>query len=858
MGAAQGNYYLQLAREDYYHAGGEPSGQWWGRGAETLGLGSYVAPVALRALFRGFHPGGRALIQNAGAPDHQPGWDLTFSAPKGVSVLWSQAPEPLRERIQALHHAAVGAALYYLEEEGALTRRGRGGSRLERAGLAVATFEHGTSRALDPQLHTHALVLNVGTRLDGTTGTILSKPFYEHKMAAGALYRMELASLCHRELGLTLSSEEHGFAVDGIPHRVLEAFSTRRAEIEEHLHRHGTEGARAAEVAALQTRGEKEHVSRAALFGKWQTLGGELGFGPEMAQALCRRRGLSPSEEPAGQHREMQQEASRSLHEAAERLTERDSTFHRRDLLRELAERLPTGRWRAGELRDWLDHNLSSFPEVVPLGATRGEPCYSTREMLAVEQRLLDQALSSREDRSHQVEERAVGRVLERHRDLSSEQQAAVKQITQDAGSIQVVSGMAGTGKTRMLEAARAAWEDAGLTVYGAAVSAKASRGLQEGAGIQSHTLAKWGKDLGSGAGAALWHHGKQLLRAAQGKPTYAYAPLHLDARTVLVVDEAGMVGTRPLETLMGRAQAAGAKLVLVGDGRQLQPIEAGGPFQALQRLLGATELTQIQRQREEWARQAVHDFAEGRAGDALRAYAERGLLTVGETRQEAKAALVQDWTGEDKTPVSERLVVTTTNQDAQELNGRIQEARKAAGQLGTFWLEEGEQRYHRDDRVLFGKNDRLLGVENGTLGTVSGVNILDRALTVQLDSGERRTIPLNRYKELSLGYAVTTHKAQGATAEQVFLLAGGRLQDRELTYVQASRARAETRIYVERAEVGEPLAELARQMQTSHRKGLAQDYQPSPPIPARDGSRPRQTGQNHDLEREPDLDYGY
>lgn len=187
MGAGQSVYYTGLSREDYYLAGGEPPGLWLGEGARDLGLTGRVDAPALSRLFDGAHPReDRALIQNAHAKDHQPGWDLTFSAPKSVSVLWSQADPATRKTIQDAHFAAVQAGLSYIEAN-TTTRRGKGGFLKEDAHLIIATFEHGTSRAQDPQLHTHCLVLNVCTRADGTSGTLESKPIYQSKMAAGAL-----------------------------------------------------------------------------------------------------------------------------------------------------------------------------------------------------------------------------------------------------------------------------------------------------------------------------------------------------------------------------------------------------------------------------------------------------------------------------------------------------------------------------------------------------------------------------------------------------------------------------------------------------------------------------------------------
>ena len=202
-GAGKGNYYLDLAREDYYLEGGEPLGEWHGRGAKELGLSGTVEREQLSSLLDGYHPKTKGeLVKNAGAENRQSAWDLTFSAPKSVSVLWSQADAETRREIQQAHGEAVGRALNYLDHNAGSTRRGEGGAEKESGKLVVATFEHGTSRAQDPQLHTHALVLNVCTREDGTTGTIESRELYQQKMTAGALYRTELASQLEKRLGV--------------------------------------------------------------------------------------------------------------------------------------------------------------------------------------------------------------------------------------------------------------------------------------------------------------------------------------------------------------------------------------------------------------------------------------------------------------------------------------------------------------------------------------------------------------------------------------------------------------------------------------------------------------------------------
>ncbi|MHB1309271.1 MAG: MobF family relaxase, partial [Limisphaerales bacterium] len=285
------NYYLSLAREDYYLQGGEPPGQWHGQGAQALGLHGEVQPDAFRHLFAGFSPDGQQpLVQNAGqrAGYHQrcPGWDLTFSAPKSVSVCWALAPGEVRQAIAAAHHRAVQTALTRMEELAGITRRGHGGKLREQASFCYALFEHGTSRAQDPQLHTHAICFNLAVRSDGTTGAVRSNSLFEFKMAIGALYRSELANALHHELGFPIQRVNTWFEIAGVNPDLADQFSTRRQEILQFCEERGTYGALEAQTAALATRETKEHVAREALFAHWQERGAQLGWGQSEVSAL--------------------------------------------------------------------------------------------------------------------------------------------------------------------------------------------------------------------------------------------------------------------------------------------------------------------------------------------------------------------------------------------------------------------------------------------------------------------------------------------------------------------------------------------------------------------------------------------
>ena len=794
MKGGQQDYYLALAREDYYLNGGEPPGLWHGQGAADLGLSGVVDGESLTRLFEGYHPTeNRSLIQQQRYREraHQPGWDLTFSAPKSVSVLWSQADEATCRTLQQAHFTAVKAALDYLEDEIAVTRKGKGGVDKEQARLIVATFEHHTSRAQDPQLHTHALVMNACTDEQGRTGTLESKGLYQAKMTAGAIYRAELAFQLEQTLRLTAERKGSVFEIAGVSEPLITEMSKRRAEIEKALAEGGYSSAAAAEIAAFSTRQTKGHVAQEELTAKWHETGKAFGWGPEQAKQLL--------ETARQQRRDPAYEKQSALEKAAERITDNQSYFNTRDFTRFLAEEAQGRGIGAKELREARNAYLAKSPEIVRLGRYNEEPVYTTRDMMQQEKQLLAAVERSKSKEQPGVPKQTVEGVIATRRQMSEEQADALRHITAEGSSIRIVSGMAGTGKTTLLHAARMAWELEGYDVRGAALSGKAAEGLSQGAGIQSETLRRTLWDLNNGR-----------------------LPLH--AKSVLVVDEAGMVGTKMMRELVEQTERAGARLVLVGDAKQLQPIEAGGPFAEMQKRLGAATLQDIRRQREEWARSAVKDFAAGDAEKGLEAFAKRGLLTIEEDRRKAMTALISAWKEQGIETPQDQMILAGTRKEAAILNRMAQDERHKAGRLtGDGIAVPGtNERLYEGDRVLLTKKSRLHGVENGSLGTVVEANALKGTLTVRLDNDARVEFSVNDYRDVRPGYALTTHKGQGATTECSFILAGGSMQDREITYVQASRSRAATRIYTDAEEAGEDLTRLVRQMNTSRQKEMA------------------------------------
>lgn len=415
---------------------------------------------------------------------------------------------------------------------------------------------------------------------------------------------------------------------------------------------------------------------------------------------------------------------------------------------------------------------VKTSPELVALGKDgAGRERFSTREMLATEQRLEWSAEQIAGRGQHRVSpasrELALAAGEGRGLALAGSQRDALDHIT-GREDLALVVGYAGTGKSAMLGIAREAWEASGYQVRGAALSGIAAESLEGGSGISSRTIAS----LEHG-----WAQGRDVLTA----------------RDVLVIDEAGMIGSRQMERVLSAADAAGAKVVLVGDAEQLQAIEAGAAFRALTERHGAAEITEIRRQREGWQRDATRELATGRTGAALDRYEAAGMVRGHETREAARSALVDGWDSvRQARPDASQVMLAHTRADVAELNQLARGRMRDAGALGADQVvqtERGARSFAAGDRVMFLRNERSMGVKNGSLGTVEKID--GASLAVRLDGADRREVrfDLKDYAQIDHGYASTIHKSQGVTVDHGHLLASDGL-DRHAAYVGMSRHR--------------------------------------------------------------------
>jgi hypothetical protein len=534
------------------------------------------------------------------------------------------------------------------------------------------------------------------------------------------------------------------------------------------------------------TRKLKDHETPETLYGRWRQEAAERGVDADTlvrevtGRTANRVEDQRVSEEATG-------EATGHLFDrlaGSEGLTEHASTFTRPEVLVALGAGLAGA--RRTELEALADRFLAERAVSVVADRALEERRWSTPDLLAVEQRLVTSATGRRDEQAARVSHQAVGEALAAHPSAGADQQAMVRDLCQGGQGVALVVGRAGTGKTFALGIARHAWQLDGYRLLAAAPTGIATLSLQ-GEGFED--VATCDRLLGD------------LDRGRE----------QLDAHTVLVVDEAGMVGSRKLGRLLERAQRGQAKVVLVGDDRQLAAIDAGGGFRALRLRLGASELTENRRQHQAWEREALELVRSGLVDEAVAAYRAHDRVVAADSKPAATLALLQDWwtawQQADHDPTQEVVVLAARRAEVDRLNSVCQELLAARGRLGAERLQVEDRQLAVGDRVVCGHNAiGELGVANGSRGTITNLDPHARTLTIRLDGTEGRTITLprayldgrkygERNRRVDLAYATTGHRAQGLTRGRALVRLTGS-EDVNWLYVQLSRARQDTRLY--------------------------------------------------------------
>lgn len=814
--AAADAYYLE-AQEDYYLGGQEPQGLWWNEACHfKFHDRSPICNEAFRALYEGFSPDrSRALAQNASGRNRRPGYDICLSADKTVSALWAVAPDWVRVQIEGAQEDAVRAALSLLQRHAAWTRRGKGGTAgRERVSLLGATFQHGDSRAGDPQLHTHAVIFNVARRYDGTWGSITAEAIYKWKMAAGAAYRAELAWQLTRRLGLTV--ERHGarnefFRVSGVPEAACAGWSKRRAALiakaEADGYATGTDPRRAA-AAVLKLRQPKvQDPDRRA---RWAWEGSNAQWGGGQVAALVNL--LDPV--PLKPHERTAACLGRAV-QAINLLTEKEAVLSLPVVHRAIAEAAP-GLYSAGEAADLVER-LEGVGVLLRLDipARDGEVLYTTQAVMDDEIAVRALARAAYEEGPAAwdwITPNAAAVAFSAAKVSLNEAQRAGAEAIMGGSPVTVVEGAPGSGKTEMLRVPAAAVRGSGGRVVAAAVAWEQAGALGSGIAADEHMAVD-----------ALVH------RWRKGLVTFGRSDL-------VVVDEAGLLSAAQARALLEVRRATGCRLAFVGDRKQLQPVGAGPGLSLVAQEVGSVRVDVINRQEDPDARRMVLAMLDGRAAEGLKALRERNRVLEARGAEGAVRKAVAAWRAAELDAPGSCVVMAATHTEVLALCAAMRHELRVMrpGALGPDLaeLDAAVGRGGRTvrlpiavgDRIRLGRRDKALGVNNGTLATVVGVRawpcgrtalVLDLegaggARRVELDTGTFRDA--HGHVPIAHAYAMTLHSAQGVTRQRAVLLAGTRLS-REAIAVGVSRAREWPVVVVDRASV-EAGVRLDRQTQ--------------------------------------------
>ncbi len=816
---------------EYYTEHGDRPGRWHGAGLSELGLtpGAVGAEQELEAMF------GRALSPTTGRPlggawrvDAVTGYDLTFSAPKSVSALWALGDPGTVEAVDAAHAAAVRAALGFLDSHASVSRRGKDGiDQITSHGLAAALFDHRTSRTGDPQLHTHALVINKVRCADGAWRTLDGHEIYHHKKAAGAIYQTALRTELTNRLPVTFGPvSEHGQAeIAGTPDELIAEWSTRTAAVmgdavptiadaEQALGRPVSAGERARiiKTAVLTTRPVKEtEVPEGDLRARWAGQAAGLGWdGPSLRSVLRLEREASERRarvDPGW--------VDRVTVEAVTAVGRCKAIWSRADLTVQVAARIPTNPGAplsAAQVVDLVEQLTTvaltgTVHGAVALGADRSgvtarvsDDRYASAELVDTEARILERVITGGFNTPSRVPAHAQAWFFDGPSSaLSDEQRRAAVKLVVSNDLVSVMTAPAGAGKTTTLAAAVRVWWRINTQVIMLAPSARAAAELATATGAPGHTVARW------------------LLQQQHldDLPPGQRAEGQLGYRSVVVVDEASMLTTADLDKLSARVARAGASLVLVGDPGQIGAVNApGGMFEHLTHVLGprTVELTELHRFTHPWEAAATLRLRDGDP-TVLAEYAKHGRIHPEATSADAADAVFERWHTATEQG-RDALMLARSWTDVTELNARARAAAIATGTvtgpvLAIVTSKTASTRGHTEQRswragdVLIAKKNTTrirIGpdtVRNGDRYRVIASADVSGGLVVQdLRGRGTTTLPasyLARHTEY--GWAATVDGAQGATADIGIVLARTGL-DREHLYVAMSRGREANHVH--------------------------------------------------------------
>lgn len=863
-------YFTEIASSDYYLEGGERPGTWLSVTGERAIAQGIVTKAALENLLAGWsRDKSKRLVKDH--PQRQQGWDLTFSAPKSVSILYAIAPEPIRKTILEAHQTAIEVAIKYLVQEAILARRGARGKEFEKIKrVMVALFPHITSRAADPTLHTHLLLANSGERFDQSTGALWSRELFKHKMAGGAVYRTELAHQLQQRLGIILHRVRDWFEVVGIPKIVRKHFSKRSEEIRQIAKEFGMRSPQFLELVTKITQGIKGHLPHQVLHEQWRKRAAKFGITPVFLKVLLHRFRPQLSEAKATRV------AAKAASQAIEKLTAKHSYFTERQIVQAASRGVMC---KGGGADLLFQATVLATRQLIKL-ETPGlrYQHYTTPELYRAEKRILKLAQSyGRSEQHTTIPFSRLLKILDRkgpygfesnkrlHRLDRLNLEAAVRHLVCSREQIRVVVGEPGSGKTAALKMAKAAYQEMGKQVLCVAPTVAGAKELRQTLGGDCITVHRLLDAVDPTYGRRLSHAAKQLWRVMRGRkthrrgekrleqeqkighyfrnlqkilrlklPTFA-GKISLGKEVVVLLDQGEKLDTRTAQQLMNLLEKKKSPLRMAVATDAVASNGPGGAMLHVAETIGAHALKSEQpREREVWRQIAHQALRDSNPEEFLHQYRRTKSLTETATLRQAIAEIAKDWI-KDKTDVKQKIVIASDPDELRKLNTAIQKARAKRFQvsLGGVKVPTGDK-IRTGDRVRFAKNSLFLGVDAGDMGRVLNIsrsikNLNRKRLYVRVDEKKRFgflpkivVVDTKKYKHLTLGYAVLPSQADAKVHTAKILLNPER-STRESVLQQVTRAEKKTKLYCVKVDADQEvdllLDSLARRQQkiTAH-----------------------------------------
>jgi conjugative relaxase-like TrwC/TraI family protein len=729
-------------KQNYWSRDQQGHSEWQGKIAQQWKLAGAVESEHFARLSEGQHPHtAEQLVRHqvsrtyegkfgkeVTSAEHRAGWDATFSAPKSVSLTALVGGD---ERVRQAHRESVRTALRELERY-TQARIGNVHAPETTGKFVAATFEHDTARPVDgyaaPQLHTHAVIFNVTEQANGTTRSLQPHELFVSQRYVTAVYRSELAMRLQM-LGYELERGKHGQPeIRGYTKEYLEASSPRREQIKDHLREQGIDGAAAAQIAAHHTRDRKELLSQGQVLQRHRNLAAQYGYQADRVVSQARQRGHQRMQEAKAQ-------AQSAVTWARDHVFERSAVQDGRAILetalaRSMGETTHTSIQQEFQRRI----NTGEFQELSQIGARRQ---YTTKVMAGMEREIVARMLEgNRRDYGDPMLVSPPIRIAteDRHPELNPSQLRAVDEILLSREKIVALDGLAGTGKTTTLAVIREGAEIEGYRVEGFAPTSRAAQTLGE-AGIETSTLQKH------------LAHGQQ--RATGEKRLY-------------VLDESSLASTRQVHEFVERLRP-NDRVLLVGDRRQHEAVEAGRPFAQLQDAgMKTVRLEDIVRQKDPELKQVVEQLARGDVHEAIKNLDRQGRVHEVRGHEERISAIAKEYA---KSPEN-TLVVSPDNRSRIEINDRIHE------ELQRQSLVRGSEhpirilvprqdltgadrtwaaRYEVGDVLRYSRASEETGIGKGKYASVQNIDAAANRLTVRLQDGTERTYDPRRQRGVSV-----------------------------------------------------------------------------------------------------------